>query len=83
VGSAPLDGTLTIPIFEFMVLGKRYVGAIEGHATPSKYVPQMIQWYREGRFPVDKLVKTFPAEEFEKAIHEMHDATTVKPVIVW
>ena len=43
----------------------------------------MIQWYREGRFPVDKLVKTFPAEEFEKAIHEMHDATTVKPVIVW
>ena len=59
------------------------MGAIEGNATPSKYVPQMVQWYREGKFPFDKLIKFLPAEEFERGLHEMHTGETVKPVLLW
>lgn len=83
VGTAPIDAKLEIPIFEFMVMGKQYIGAVEGDSFPPKYVPEMIQWYREGKFPVDRLVKFFKAEEYEKALHEMHTGETVKPIIVW
>lgn len=46
-------------------------GAIEGESYPPEYIPKMIQWYREGRFPIDKLCKFMPADDFEQALKEM------------
>lgn len=83
VGSAPFDFKLEIPVFEFMVRGLQYIGAVEGQAMPSSFVPQMVQWYREGKFPVDKLMKLMPADQFEQALHEMHSGETIKPILCW
>lgn len=83
VGSVPFDFSIEIPVFEFMVSGKQFIGAIEGQAYPPEYVPKMIQWYREGRFPFDKMMKLMPADQFEEALKEMHDGTTIKPVLCW
>lgn len=83
VGTAPADANLTIPIFPFMVAGKTYTGAVQGDSTPSEYVPQMVEWYRKRMFPIDRLIKLMPADEYERALHEMHSGETVKPVIVW
>jgi len=83
VGTNPFDFKLEIPMFEFMMSGKQIMGAIEGQAFPPEYVPKMIQWYREGRFPFDKLVKLMPADQFEEALKEMHDGTTIKPILCW
>ena len=79
----PFDFELKINVFNFMMRGVQYMGAIEGQAYPKEFVPKMIQWYREGRFPIDKLIKTFPAGQFQTALHEMHDGSTVKPVLLW
>jgi Zn-dependent alcohol dehydrogenase len=84
VGTAnPQDAKLEIEIFPFMVSGKRFIGAVEGDVIPQQYVPTMVQWYREGRFPVDRLVKYFKAEKFLEAIESMHTGEVVKPIIVW
>ncbi|KAF7193581.1 Aryl-alcohol dehydrogenase [Pseudocercospora fuligena] len=84
VGSPPFDYTLnSVSGFEFMVAGKQWIGAIEGGAYPPEYVPKMIQWHREGKFPVDKLMKLMPADDFEKALHEMHTGETIKPILTW
>lgn len=83
VGAAPFDFNLDFNVFDWMVQGKQYIGAIEGHAVPAEYVPRMIQWYREGRFPIDKLVKLFPVYEFKTALEEMHSGITIKPVLRW
>ncbi|KAH9845034.1 Alcohol dehydrogenase GroES-like domain, partial [Teratosphaeria destructans] len=83
VGTAPFDFRLDISMFEFMVAGKQLFGAVEGQAYPRDYVPKMIQWYREGRFPIEKMMKFMPAEEFETALQEMHDGVTIKPILLW
>ncbi|TKA67094.1 hypothetical protein B0A49_08650 [Cryomyces minteri] len=83
VGTAPIEATLDIPLFMFMITGKQFMGAIEGDSQPTKFVPQMIKWYQEGKLPVNKLVKYFKAEDLAKAIEEMHTGETVKPIIVW
>lgn len=83
VGSAPPDFKLEISVFEFMVSGKEYIGAIEGDSIPSEYVPKMIEWYRAGKFPIDKFIKFLPADKFGDALHEMHTGVTVKPVLLW
>lgn len=83
VGSAQPDFELKVNVFTFMCTGKQIIGAIEGDSVPADYVPKMIGWYREGKFPFDKLVKFLKAEEFETALHEMHTGETVKPVLLW
>ena len=81
-------------------VGKQFIGAVEGHSDTRKFIPQMVQWYREGstyfdttlqdkdaephlEFPIDKLTKFMPAEEFDQALKEMHDGTTIKPILLW
>lgn len=77
VGSPPFDYTLgSVRGFEFMVAGKQWIGAIEGGAFPPEYVPRMIRWYREGRFPIEKLMKLMPADDFARALHEMHSGVS-------
>ncbi|KAF1847645.1 NAD(P)-binding protein [Cucurbitaria berberidis CBS 394.84] len=48
-----------------------------------QFVPQMIEWYREGKFPIEKLSKTYSAEDFDKALAEMHNGVTIKPILLW
>ncbi|KAM0700629.1 hypothetical protein Q7P35_012350 [Cladosporium inversicolor] len=83
VGSAPFDFKLEINVFEFMVRGIQYIGAVEGQAYPPDFVSKMVQWRKEGKFPVDKMMKLMPADKFDEALHEMHDGTTIKPILVW
>lgn len=71
VGTTPFDFKLEQNMFEFMVAGKSVNGAIEGEAYPPEYVPKMIGWYREGKFPFDRLCKFMKADEFEQALKEM------------
>ncbi|KAF7114704.1 hypothetical protein CNMCM5793_009655 [Aspergillus hiratsukae] len=83
VGTAPETGTLTIPIHEFMVSGKQYMGVVEGDVDPKEYVPKMVKWVGDGSLPLQKIVKFYKAEDFEQAISDMQSGETIKPVILW
>ncbi|OQV09754.1 Alcohol dehydrogenase GroES-like domain-containing protein [Cladophialophora immunda] len=83
LGVAPMDAGLEIAIVPYMVTGKQLLGSMEGGVRPIDYVPRMIQWYRSGRFPIDKLVKYFPVENFQEALHEMEAGTAIKPILIW
>lgn len=83
VGTASETGTLTIPIHEFMVSGKQFVGVVEGDVQPDQFIPQMVKWVQDGILPLHKIVKRYPAEDFEKAISGMRMGETIKPILVW
>ncbi|KAL1297704.1 hypothetical protein AAFC00_006252 [Neodothiora populina] len=83
VGTAPPDFALELPVFNFMVGGKILMGAVEGNSKPDQYIPQMIQWWREGKFPFDKLCKLMPADDFLQGLAEMKTGETVKPILTW
>ncbi|KAI9713041.1 MAG: hypothetical protein M1820_001026 [Bogoriella megaspora] len=83
VGTTPIDAKADFSMFAFMATGKQFLGAVEGGATSSRFVPQLIEWYHEGKLPLDKLVKTFKVDDWEEAIGEMHTGETIKPVLIW
>ncbi|KAL4933837.1 uncharacterized protein BDV17DRAFT_286645 [Aspergillus undulatus] len=74
---------LNVDITSPFMYGKTITGCIEGSCVSSEAIPQMIQWYREGRFPLDKLITFFPAVDFGKALARMHDGSVLKPVLMW
>ncbi|KAG8160874.1 hypothetical protein KVR01_009138 [Diaporthe batatas] len=83
LGVPPMDAGLEIPIVKYMFTGKSILSSMEGGVLPEEYIPNTIRWYRAGRFPVDKLVKFYPAEDFQKAVRDMEDGSVIKPVLIW
>ncbi|PSR84077.1 zinc-binding dehydrogenase [Coniella lustricola] len=83
VGTGMPESFLEVHMQSFMVSGKQYFGAIQGWSRKEEYIPQLVRWWREGKFPVERLVKMFAFEEFEDALGSMGQGIVVKPVMVW
>jgi aryl-alcohol dehydrogenase len=62
--------------------GRNLMGILEGDAVPQLFIPQLIQLWKQGRFPFDKLITTYPLSQVNEAEAAAASGTTVKPVLV-
>ncbi|AEI82288.1 aryl-alcohol dehydrogenase XylB (plasmid) [Cupriavidus necator N-1] len=76
--SLGLPGTLR----EVMRGGFTYRGIIEGDSDPDVFIPQLMSLYLEGRFPFDRLIKTYPLSDINRAVAEQKQGLCVKPVLL-
>ena len=66
-----------------LLLGRRLSGVIEGDADPQSFVPALIRLYRDGKFPFDRLIETFPFSAINDAIGASIRGDVIKPVVVF
>jgi aryl-alcohol dehydrogenase len=64
-----------------IMFGRTIRGIIEGDSIPDIFIPQLIELYRQGRFPIDKLITFYPLNEINQAIKDMESGKVVKPVL--
>ena len=57
-------------------------GLVEGGSNPQTFIPELVRYYKEGRLPVDKLVKFYDFKDIEKAFADSHTGKTIKPVLL-
>ncbi len=60
---------------------KTVMGVTEGHSVPRAFIPKLLDYYRAGRFPVDKLIHTYPFEEINAAFAASHRGDVIKAVL--
>lgn len=82
IGVPPPDGTLTLNLMDILVRGVGVKSVLEGDADPQVFIPQMLRWYREGRFPFDKLIGKFAFEQINEACHASESGKVIKPVLL-
>ena len=75
------DGIM-INIAGMITYGQRVVGIMEGDSDPQVFIPQLIALHREGRFPFDRLVRTFPLAQINEAIAAQARGDCVKVVLI-
>lgn len=64
-------------------MGKSWDGCIvEGESVPQSFIPYLLGLYREGRFPVERLVTKFPFEKINEAFRAGLAGEVIKPVVV-
>ena len=56
-------------------------GLSEGASNPQTFIPELVGYYKEGKLPVEKLVKFNDFKEIEIAFKDSHDGTTIKPIL--
>jgi len=59
------------------------MGLVEGGAIPQEFIPVLLKYYTEGRFPFDKLIKTYSFDNIAQAIADMKNGIAIKPVIIF
>jgi aryl-alcohol dehydrogenase len=66
-----------------LLLGGRQVrGVVQGDSDPRRFIPRLIDLHRQGRFPLERMVRTYPFEAVAQAMHDMEAGRTVKPVLL-
>jgi aryl-alcohol dehydrogenase len=65
-----------------LAFGRTLMGIFEGDAVPKLMIPQLVELWRQGRFPFDRLVSTFPLTRINEAEQAMARGDVVKPVLL-
>jgi aryl-alcohol dehydrogenase len=81
VGAAPL-GTEASVDMNTILFGRTLRGIIEGDSIPDIFIPQLIELYRQGCFPFEKLIKNYKLDEINKAMDDAEQGSTLKPVLL-
>ncbi|WP_131738876.1 NAD(P)-dependent alcohol dehydrogenase [Actinomadura roseirufa] len=65
-----------------LLMGRTVKGIIEGDAVPRAFIPVMIELWRRGRFPFDRLIRTYPLDQIGQAEADALAGEVVKPVLL-
>jgi len=64
------------------LVGKTVKGILEGGAEPRDLIPRLLDLWREGRFPFDRLIETFPLDQINEAEQASLSGRVIKPVLI-
>jgi len=65
-----------------LLSGRHVRGATMGESIAATFLPRLIDLYKKGLFPIERLVRTYPFEKINDAIDDSLAGTTVKAVML-
>jgi aryl-alcohol dehydrogenase len=80
----PHDAEASFPVnvSQLMSYGHRIVGILEGDSDQQGFIPELIAHQAAGRFPFDRLIRTFPLAQINEAVAAQARGECVKAVLV-
>lgn len=82
VGAPPFGTEVALDV-NGLLAGKRIVGLTLGDTETRTSVPALVELVKSGRFPVERLIGTYPFGEIGQAVRDMEEGRTIKPVLVF
>ncbi len=80
IGISSPDARLSAPIGT-MMQGRSVFGIIEGNAVPDIFIPQMVDLYKQGRFPFDRMITFYDLDRINEAVEDAESGHTLKVVL--
>src|SRR5690606_28891313 len=81
LGASHPDAVIEVPANAFMQGCKTLMGVVEGDSVPAVVVPQLLDLYLQGRFPVDRLVRFYDFEQINEAAADAESGAVIKPIL--
>jgi aryl-alcohol dehydrogenase len=69
-------------MFPLLAGGRQMRGILGGDAHPGLFLPQLIDYWQQGRFPFDRLLTFYRFNEIARAFADVHHGTVIKPVLL-
>jgi aryl-alcohol dehydrogenase len=82
VGLGPGGTEVAIDMTGLLIPGRTVTGVTEGDARPDEFIPLLLELHRQGRFPIDKMVRTYPLADINQAVEDTESGRTLKAVLL-
>jgi len=56
-------------------------GIVQGDSVPDLFIPRLVDFFMEGRFPFDRLVRFYAFEQIAEALHDAETGAAIKPIL--
>ncbi|MFJ8996169.1 NAD(P)-dependent alcohol dehydrogenase [Streptomyces sp. NPDC102279] len=83
LGVGPVEQDVTFNHMQVALSGITVRGYPSGLSEPDILIPQLIDLYEQGRFPVDRLLTRYDFEQIEEAVQDAASGAVIKPVLVF
>jgi aryl-alcohol dehydrogenase len=80
IGAAAL-GTEVALDMNTILFGRTVRGIIEGDSVPDIFIPQLVELFQQGRFPLDRLVTQYTLSQINEAAEASLSGAALKPVL--
>jgi aryl-alcohol dehydrogenase len=57
------------------------MGIVQGDVVAKTFIPTLIELYRQGRFPFDRLVRFYEFADINQAVEDSEAGVTIKPIL--
>jgi aryl-alcohol dehydrogenase len=64
-----------------IMFGRSLRGIIEGDSVSDVFIPRLIELYKQGRFPFDRLVTFYKLEDINTAVEDTEQGKVIKAVL--
>lgn len=61
--------------------GRSLIGVTEGYSIPKIFIPQLLNYYKKGMFPYDKMITYYDFEQLDKAFEDTKAGIAMKAVV--
>lgn len=82
VGAPPAGARGSFDV-NMLLPGRSVRGVTLGDSEPETFVPLLVEAYRRGLFPLDRLVRPYPFAEINRAVEDASSGATIKPVLTF
>jgi aryl-alcohol dehydrogenase len=81
VGATKEGTEVAFNVNDVMIPGRRIMGIVQGDVVSRTFIPELIELFRQGRFPFDRLVKFYPFDQLNEAMADSESGVTIKPIL--
>ncbi|MDS0295509.1 NAD(P)-dependent alcohol dehydrogenase [Halogeometricum luteum] len=81
IGAPALGTEASYDVNNLILGGRSITGIVEGDSDPQQFIPDLVELYRQGKFPFDELVTYYDFEDIERAVEDSESGDTIKPVL--
>ena len=66
---------------DLIMNGRTVKGILGGDAVADLFIPKLVELYKQGRFPIDRMITYYPFDDINQAVKDMAEGRVVKPVL--
>jgi aryl-alcohol dehydrogenase len=81
IGGSQFGTEVSLDLNTVLVGGRMLRGVVEGDSVPELFLPALIRFWEQGRFPVERLMKFYDFDAIDEAAHDAEAGRTIKPVL--
>jgi aryl-alcohol dehydrogenase len=81
IGAAAFGTEASLDMNSILIPGRTVRGLVEGDSIPQLFIPRLVELWRQGKFPVERIISTYDFDNIDQAVHDAETGAVIKPVL--